>query len=148
MRLRSRESFTPPSCWWRSCVVLGRSPEAARAPTSRRSRAFSAILQLAQGSCTEGAERIGWDHVCCYESSPRGRAPPLRIPDRIVLVTTSSCGRCWVLQRIKRCDKQLWCSLILPTRITGKQLSHAPSGMALDICMPRVLPSFNLFIFH
>lgn len=132
----------------RSCVVLGRSPEAARAPTSRRSRAFSAILQQQHRvpARRSGEERVG--PRCCYESSPRGlsgSAPPLRIRDQIVLATTSSY---WVLQRIKCCEKQLWWSLILPTRITGKQLSHATSAMALNICMPGLLPSFDLFIFH
>lgn len=102
--------------------------------------------ELSQPSCSStgflqgGAERDGRGRggACCYESSPRelsARAPPLRIHDQIVLVTTSSFGRCWVLQRIECCEKQLWCSLILPTRITGKQLSQTISGMALNICM-------------
>lgn len=58
-----------------------------------------------------GRYRLGG--LCCYESSPRrfsGSAPPLRIHDSIVFVTTSY-GRFWVPQRITGSGKQLWCSV-------------------------------------
>lgn len=112
MRLCSQRSFV----LVRSCVVFGRSPEAARAPTSRRTRAVTAILQQHEVLPTfhrhRGADCSGWED-CCYEAAPRefsGRAPPLRIYDPIVLVTTSY-GSVWVLQRITCGGKQVWCSV-------------------------------------
>lgn len=134
-------------------MALGTLTRGCESANKQKEQSFLSHPAAAQGwlvpARRSGEERVGPRR--CYEASPRElsrTAPPLRICDQIVLVTTSSCGRCWVLQRIKCCEKQLWCSLILPTRITGKQLSHATAGMALNICMPGVLPSFNLFIFH
>lgn len=132
-------------------------PEATRAPTSRRTKAFTAILQqhILTGHKTRTSGYTGPEEQTnvCHESSPRefsGRAPPLRIHDQIVLVTTSSRGRCEGPPRMTCCEKQVGCSVSLSfcPRESSENNFHTAHPEWMEYLDGGVLPSFNLFIFH
>lgn len=111
----------------RSCVVLGCSPEAARAPTSRRTRAFTAILQ--QHRVLTGHKTSGY--TCIEEQTAMGGTLLLWVLSMWVFRQSCSFEDSW--------SDCLSYHLIL-RELLGTTEDNVLWKTALVFCKPLILP--------